>query len=110
MFLSACREVEIVNEVVYRSEVRIERVRGPLRHACLPAGEERGVIGVHGEIGKEGGVMVIRRIHATYRPRGVAADRRDTVARVLSFHADQCPVARSTGGSIAITTSVDYAD
>ncbi len=49
-----------MDEVVYRSEVRIERVRGPLRHAWLPAGEEPVEFGVHGEIAEHYGVTADR--------------------------------------------------
>jgi uncharacterized OsmC-like protein len=56
---------------------------------------------------KEGGVLVLRRIHVRYDLK-VDAGSRDTVARVLSVHADACPVARSIGGSISITTDVNY--
>jgi len=37
-------------EVVYRSEVRIERVKGPMRKAWLPAETEPAIFGVHGAI------------------------------------------------------------
>jgi len=37
-------------EVVYRSEVRIEREKGPLRRAYLPAEPEPVIFGVHGAI------------------------------------------------------------
>ena len=37
-------------EVVYRSEVRIERIKGPLRKAWLPAETEPVNFGVHGAI------------------------------------------------------------
>lgn len=37
-------------EVVYRSEVRIERVRGPLRRAWLPAESDPVMFGVHGAV------------------------------------------------------------
>ena len=36
------------DEVVYRSEVRIERVKGPVRRAWLPAEKEPVIFGVHG--------------------------------------------------------------
>lgn len=39
-----------MSEVVYRSEVRIERVKGPVRKAYLPAESEPVVFGVHGAI------------------------------------------------------------
>ena len=37
-------------EVVYRSEVRIERVNGPLRRAYLPAETTPVIFGVHGAV------------------------------------------------------------
>ena len=37
-------------DVVYRSEVRIERERGPLRRAYLPAEPQPVFFGVHGAI------------------------------------------------------------
>jgi len=37
-------------EVVYRSEVRIERVKGPVRRAYLPAESEPVTFGVHGAV------------------------------------------------------------
>ncbi len=62
-----------------------------------------------GEVEKEGGVLVLLRIHVNYKlsvpdPEAV----RDTVARVLEMHADKCPVARSFKGAIEITTSVAF--
>jgi uncharacterized OsmC-like protein len=49
---------------------------------------------------------VVRRIHVTYR---LAADQaqRAAIERVLAFHADRCPVARTIGGCVAISTSLD---
>jgi uncharacterized OsmC-like protein len=54
-------------------------------------------------------VLVIKRIHVRYTVRGVAQEERDKVERVLGFHADKCPVARSIRNSIDITTSLEYA-
>jgi hypothetical protein len=39
-----------VSEVVYRSEARIERVKGPVRKAYLPAESEPVIFGVHGAV------------------------------------------------------------
>ena len=36
--------------VAYRSEVRIERVKGPVRRAYLPAEKEPVIFGVHGAV------------------------------------------------------------
>jgi hypothetical protein len=37
-------------DVVYRSHVRIERVRGPMRRAYLPTEPEPVLFGVHGAV------------------------------------------------------------
>ena len=39
-----------MSEVVYRSEVRIERVKGPVRKAYLPAESEPVIFGVYGAV------------------------------------------------------------
>jgi len=39
-----------MSQVVYRSEVRIERVKGPLRKAYLPSEKEPIIFGVHGAV------------------------------------------------------------
>ncbi len=39
-------------EIAYRSEVRIERVKGPLRRAFLPAEPEPVLFGVHGPVAR----------------------------------------------------------
>jgi uncharacterized OsmC-like protein len=51
-------------------------------------------------------VLVVRRIHVTYR---LTADpvQRATIERVLGFHADRCPVARTIGNCVAISTSLE---
>jgi uncharacterized OsmC-like protein len=56
-------------------------------------------------------VLVVRRIHVTYRlvvDQAVVADqkKRAAIERVLGLHADRCPVARTIGGCVAITTSL----
>ena len=62
-----------------------------------------------GEVEKDGGVLVIRRIHVNYKLRVPNPDEvRDTVARVLEMHVDKCPVARSIKGAIEVTTEVEF--
>lgn len=39
-----------MSDVVYRSQVRIERVRGPVRRAYLPAEPKPVIFGVHGAV------------------------------------------------------------
>jgi hypothetical protein len=42
--------MQIPDKVVYRSKVRIERRRGPMRLAYLPAEKDPVVFGVHSEV------------------------------------------------------------
>ncbi len=46
----------MADPVVYRSRVRIERVKGPLRRAYLPLAEEAVLFGLHSEIAEHYGV------------------------------------------------------
>jgi hypothetical protein len=60
--------------VVYVSEVRIERVKGPLRRAYLPAEPEPVFFGVHGAVAAHYGVTPdIAEPHATTLDYIVAA-------------------------------------
>jgi hypothetical protein len=56
-------------DVVYRSEVRIERVKGPLRRAWLPGANEPLEFGVHGAVAEHYG-----RAPGTYEPRPTTLD------------------------------------
>lgn len=60
-----------------------------------------------GEIETEDKVLVVKRIHVTYHLKA-AASKRATAERVLGFHARSCPLARSIGGCVAITTSLEF--
>lgn len=62
------------NDVVYTSDVRIERVKGPLRRAYLPAEDEHVLFGVHSEIAEHYGVdQNVHEPHATTIDYVVAA-------------------------------------
>lgn len=50
---------------------------------------------------------MIKRIHVTYDLEVDGDADREEIDRVLGFHADYCPVARSIGPAIDITTSVE---
>ena len=39
-----------MSEVAYRSQVRVERVKGPLRRAFLPVEEQPVLFSTHGEV------------------------------------------------------------
>ena len=60
--------------VVYRSHVRVEPDKGPLRRAYLPAEEEPVIFGVHSEIAEYYGVdPKVNEPHATTLDYLVAA-------------------------------------
>jgi uncharacterized OsmC-like protein len=58
---------------------------------------------VTGEIELDGKVLVVKRIAVTYH---LVADetQRETIERVLASHAGACPMARTIGGCVQITT------
>lgn len=64
----------MADAVVYRSRVRIERVRGPLRRAYLPVEPEPVPFGVHSEVAEHYGVdPQVHEPHATTLDYLVAA-------------------------------------
>ena len=64
-----------MNEAVaYRSKIRTERVKGPLRRAYLPAEQTPTLFGVHSEIARHYGVdPAVHAPHATTLDYIVAA-------------------------------------
>jgi uncharacterized OsmC-like protein len=60
-----------------------------------------------GEIEKEEGVLVIKRIHLRLRLKAPEAER-ETAERVHGFYQDRCPVYRSLRAAIAITTELVF--
>ncbi len=56
-------------DVVYRSEARIERVKGPLRRASIPGESAPVAFGVHGAIAEHYG-----RAPGTYEPHATTID------------------------------------
>ena len=51
---------------------------------------------------------MVKRINVTYHLAGVTDDQREAAERAHRFHADNCPIARSIGGSIDISTALEY--
>jgi len=49
----------------------------------------------------------LKRIFVRYQLRADPGADRPAIDRVMGFHADHCPVARSLRGAIDITTSID---
>ena len=60
-----------------------------------------------GDVEKDEGVLVLRRIHAIFHLR-VDPAQRETVERIAELAITKCPVARSIGGSVAVSTAVEY--
>ena len=60
-----------------------------------------------GEIEKEDGVLVIRRIHVRLRLKA-NEEQRETAERVHGMFADRCPVYRSLRNAIAMTTELIF--
>jgi len=58
-----------MGEVVYRSEARIERVKGPLRRGWVPGEAEPVTFGVHGAVAEHYG-----RAPGTYEPHATTID------------------------------------
>ena len=52
---------------------------------------------------------MIKRIRVRYQLTGCPEEKREAAERAHSHHASRCPVAKSIGGSIEITTQLDYA-
>jgi uncharacterized OsmC-like protein len=63
-----------------------------------------------GEVEDEDGVLVIKRIHVTYTLRVEKDADRDTIERAFERHMPSCPVYRSIGGSIDITTELQLVE
>ncbi|MDH4346946.1 MAG: OsmC family protein [Thermoleophilia bacterium] len=60
-----------------------------------------------GEVESDDGVLVIRRIHVAYTLRVAADIDRAAVERAFDRHMPYCPVYRSIGAAIEITTAVE---
>ncbi|MBA2454303.1 MAG: OsmC family protein [Chloroflexia bacterium] len=82
---------------------------GALEARHIPAGE--GHLSSHtiGEIETDDGVLVVRRIHVTYRLR-LERERRSAAERAHAVHHDACPVYRTIKQCVAITTSLEMDD
>jgi uncharacterized OsmC-like protein len=77
---------------------------GALEARQIDASGGRLVADVTGEVEKEDGVLVIRRIHVDMR-LAAPDDVRETVERVHGMYAMRCPLYRTLHGAIALTSS-----
>jgi len=53
-------------------------------------------------------VLVIKRIRVRYRLKDCPADKREAAERSHEFHVGRCPVAKTIGGCVDITTQLTY--
>lgn len=60
-----------------------------------------------GEVENEGGTLVLKRIHVTYRVKLPADANRDSVRRAFEAHPKKCPVYRSIGAAVDITLELE---
>ncbi len=68
----------------------------------------QGLVGnARGEVELEDNVLIIKRIHVVYHLATPSADR-VKVEKAYAIHLENCPVYRSIGTAIAITTELDW--
>ena len=81
---------------------------GALEARQIDASGGRLTADVTGEVEKEDGVLVIRRIHVHMR---LAADTAlsETIERVHGFYAMRCPLYRTLHNAIALSSSYELA-
>ena len=63
-----------------------------------------------GEVESEDGVLVIKRIHVVYTLALEPDVDREAVQRAFERHMPYCPVYRSIGSAIEITTALELVD
>ncbi|MGB3714649.1 MAG: OsmC family protein [Candidatus Promineifilaceae bacterium] len=79
---------------------------GALEARDIPAGEGYLYSEATGEVELDGKILVIRRIHVRYHLK-IDPSKHDVAERVLGFHADYCPTARTIRDCVDITTSLE---
>lgn len=79
---------------------------GALEARQIDAGGGRLVAEVTGEVEKEEGVLVIRRIHVAMK-LAAAESARETVERVHGMYAMRCPLYRTLYNAIQLTSSYE---
>jgi len=79
---------------------------GALEARQIDASNDRLTAEVTGEVEKEEGVLVIRRIHVAMR-LVAPQDVKDTVERVHGVYAMRCPLYRTLHNTIQLTSSVE---
>ena len=86
---------------------------GALEARGIPAGDGFLHSDSVGELEKEGGVLVIKRVHVKYTLKvdsALYAEKEAAVQRAFELHPDSCPVYRSICTSIDITKELEIVD
>ncbi|HAF18212.1 MAG TPA: hypothetical protein DCK96_00480 [Chloroflexi bacterium] len=81
---------------------------GALEARGIDASEGKLSSDAEGTVVVEDKVLVIKRIHVRYHLAGCPDDKREAAERSHAFHASRCPVAKSIGGCIDITTELEF--
>jgi uncharacterized OsmC-like protein len=81
---------------------------GALEARGIEAGDGRLESYAEGDVAVEDKVLVIRRIRVRYRLGGCPPEKREAAERAHSLHASRCPVAKSIGGCIEISTDLEF--
>ena len=82
---------------------------GALEARQIPAGDG-GLVGkATGEVELDGKVLVLRRIHVRLELRA-SPEHHETAQRVHGIYASACPLYRSLGAAIAITSELVLVD
>lgn len=63
-----------------------------------------------GEVESEDGVLVVKRIHVVYTLALDSTADREAVQRAFDRHMPYCPVYRSIGSAIEITTALELVE
>jgi len=86
---------------------------GALEARGIPAGDGFLHSESVGELEKEGGVLVIKRVHVKYTLKvdsALYAEKEAAVQRAFELHPDSCPVYRSIHTSIDITKELEVVE
>ena len=86
---------------------------GALEARGIPAGDGFLHSESVGELEKESGVLVIKRVHVKYTLKVDSAlreEKAEAIQRAFDLHADSCPVYRSIYTSIDITKELDIVE
>ena len=83
---------------------------GALEARGIDASEGKLTAEAEGDVVVDEKVLVIKRIRVNYRLSGCPEDKREAAERAHGLHASRCPVARSIGGSIEISTILNFSD